>query len=1291
MAMADQVFSFSQPQYGVSTGATSVSLNITLQSPGTGSVAYTADFFDGGTFDASPDDWSWNQDFLDVSLVNEDDNNFAHCTFADVTNPDWYAPFRKLFDIDPSIHDDLILTFRARSNCIDGQPYVYFTAGNAFYDTYIDTAGTWETYTFNIPYSEWATGGPMMMSLLMDDSMRDADEEPWPIDARLTFTWDYTPSDPADYLDIDDIRLWFGDVSPPPALQSAGTPVTVSFNDIDHVVSEVALESELESGSGFYVQLVKPSGYDLGTPYIARISGPEFAFASPSYEAVPGANASIGITLWAVGSGSVGYTADFMDGGSFDDGIEDWWANDEYVSMDVMSEDDNNYARLAATDNTDPYGWYTCEKIIDIDSAIHEDMTLTLRARSICSSDPATIWVYATNEYYEVPISNTGTWDTYTVNIPYYIWEGWSDHAQVYLDVGWGSAPASLDNYVEIDDIHMWFGDVNPPAALQSASTPVYAIFDETEEATSEFKLDPGMPSGSYFDIRLVQPSGYIIGTPGIAMVTIATPVANFTANATIGGIPMTVQFTDLSTGAITQWAWDFNGDGINDSTEQNPVYTYSEPGIYTVTLVASNAFGGSTVIKTDYITVRNIYADFSADRVWGGVPCHVRFTDASQWSPTSWAWDFNGDGINDSTEQNPVYTYEVPGTYDVTLYVSNADGDMDVMTKTEYITINPPGQVAFHADNDWVNYDAPKYWTELYDDTPGDTDAWYWDVNNDGFIDYTSQNVIDHDRFFYDTGDWSVSLTIHNSSGYYTLVKENYIHCRHRPIARFSAEYQSYIIIPGNNATVQFHDQSPNDTIYGPVIAWDWDFGDGSHSYEQNPVHNYTQFGDFTVKLKINSMVDFGTDMKRGYIHVGTLPPTASFTANVTSGYSPLTVQFMDTSSELIGAPNDAWAWDFNGDGINDSTAKNPVYTFVTDAPTQYTIKHYVHNSAGWGMSSIANYIMAGHIYNEYAYSKDLIIGGVPECNLTGYIMEYSIHPGIGTDNGPDIYLNGLSRSWPNDIRFSNSDGQLLSYNISSVNAESAIIRVKVDYIAASPGNTRIVLHYGRLDDLGASEQLEADGILEDFSNDSRRATAWKESAGSSVSQTMTDVHRFENNGYHIIQYQPRSGWPDDRDVTLKWNETMKNTMIYSVTLEVVSETGGRNPPWITTNVGLGSSTVGWGHWEDGGGHSGFTYDTLPGHTYQIIWTDRWSENNVRLYENNTLLDSLNVTFGNSHQPTLNIHIGHDATGEWYFRNFRTVLSFDQPTYGGSSGNATGSTRNLAISNEDISFEKVV
>ncbi len=83
---------------------------------------------------------------------------------------------------------------------------------------------------------------------------------------------------------------------------------------------------------------------------------------------------------------------------------------------------------------------------------------------------------------------------------------------------------------------------------------------------------------------------------------TTQKPVASFTSNVTSGKVPLSVLFSDTSTGTPTAWNWNF-GDGTANATVKNPVHVFSKTGVYTVTLTASNSAGSSTIKKSSYIT----------------------------------------------------------------------------------------------------------------------------------------------------------------------------------------------------------------------------------------------------------------------------------------------------------------------------------------------------------------------------------------------------------------------------------------------------------------------------------------------------------------------------------------------------------------------------------------------------------------------------------------------------------------------------------------------------------------
>jgi PKD repeat protein len=168
-------------------------------------------------------------------------------------------------------------------------------------------------------------------------------------------------------------------------------------------------------------------------------------------------------------------------------------------------------------------------------------------------------------------------------------------------------------------------------------------------------------------------------------------PVADFTADNTTITEGDSVNFTDLSTNNPDTWDWTFNGGTPAASTVQNPTVTYYSPGTYTVTLIVTNAYGSDTETKVDYITVNPAgqppVADFTASATTIEEGDSVTFTDQSTNSPDTWDWTFTGGTPGTSTQQNPIVTYNTPGTYTVTLIDTNAYGS-DTETKVDYITV---------------------------------------------------------------------------------------------------------------------------------------------------------------------------------------------------------------------------------------------------------------------------------------------------------------------------------------------------------------------------------------------------------------------------------------------------------------------------------------------------------------------------------------------------------------------------------------------------------------------------
>jgi PKD repeat protein len=188
-------------------------------------------------------------------------------------------------------------------------------------------------------------------------------------------------------------------------------------------------------------------------------------------------------------------------------------------------------------------------------------------------------------------------------------------------------------------------------------------------------------------------------------------PVADFTGSPTSGSAPLTVTFTDQSTGSPTSWAWDFDNDGTTDSTAQNPAFTFTSAGTYSVKLTVGNAQGTHSLTRTNYITAMNpntLAAAFTASVMSGSVPLTVTFTDQSTGGPTSWEWDFQNDRTVDSTAQNPTFTFTQLGTYSVKLTVRKT-GATDSLVKTLYIDVSDPDEATLYPEQTFTVNGQPR------------------------------------------------------------------------------------------------------------------------------------------------------------------------------------------------------------------------------------------------------------------------------------------------------------------------------------------------------------------------------------------------------------------------------------------------------------------------------------------------------------------------------------------------------------------------------------------------------
>lgn len=184
---------------------------------------------------------------------------------------------------------------------------------------------------------------------------------------------------------------------------------------------------------------------------------------------------------------------------------------------------------------------------------------------------------------------------------------------------------------------------------------------------------------------------GNNVGLVKLEVVAGTGPTANFTADKTNPCAGETVQFTSTSTGNPTSYSWSFPGGTPSTSTSANPTVTYPTAGSYNVSLTVTNNTGSDAETKNGYITAQTCVqppvAGFTADKTTVCPGETVQFTSTSTGSPTSYNWSFSGGSPSSSTSSNPSVTYNTPGSYNVSLTVSNAGGN-NTKDMPNYITV---------------------------------------------------------------------------------------------------------------------------------------------------------------------------------------------------------------------------------------------------------------------------------------------------------------------------------------------------------------------------------------------------------------------------------------------------------------------------------------------------------------------------------------------------------------------------------------------------------------------------
>ncbi len=400
-------------------------------------------------------------------------------------------------------------------------------------------------------------------------------------------------------------------------------------------------------------------------------------------------------------------------------------------------------------------------------------------------------------------------------------------------------------------------------------------------------------------------------------------PDAAFSASATSGEAPLTVDFTSDSNDNVSTYDWRIDDETISNNAEVD--FTFTQPGDYLVQLVVTGDGGQDTAQQTINVTAPPDAPDvnIAAAPEDGDIPLQVAFsTTVNSGEVTSYTWDF-GDG-NTGSGANTSHTYTEVGTYTVALTAEGPGGtDTETLTVSATEALAPPqADFDFVLDENDLN-DLTVNFTNL---SSGDELTYAWD-----FGDGTTSSNPAPQHVYSSYGTYTVQLTVSNPTGDDTAAAEITLT---EPLQSVQAVVSAAPTNTQPNVMIQF--DSSGST--GDIATYAWDFGDGTTSDQPNPTHMYAQTGTFTATLALTGQ-DGSSSMDTIDIVVADALQ-AVFTANPNPAAVNQPIEFDSSPSTGVIV---SYSWDF-GDGTTSDQAK-PMHTYA--AGGEYTVRLVVSDGA--------------------------------------------------------------------------------------------------------------------------------------------------------------------------------------------------------------------------------------------------------------------------------------------------------------------------------------------------------
>ena len=223
--------------------------------------------------------------------------------------------------------------------------------------------------------------------------------------------------------------------------------------------------------------------------------------------------------------------------------------------------------------------------------------------------------------------------------------------------------------------------------------------YDDTGETLTHTYADPGTYT---VELRVTdEGTNTDTDTLSVTVADVTDPVADASNSETAGDTGTAISFDGSESsdnGNIATYEWDWTDDGTYDDTGETASHTYAAPDTYTVRLRVTDG-GGNTDTDTLSVTVSDATdptADASQSVTSGDVGTAISFdggaSSDTETSIATYEWDWTSDGTYDDTGKTLTHAFADPGTYSVTLRVTDQNGNTDTDTLSVTVETGPVG-----------------------------------------------------------------------------------------------------------------------------------------------------------------------------------------------------------------------------------------------------------------------------------------------------------------------------------------------------------------------------------------------------------------------------------------------------------------------------------------------------------------------------------------------------------------------------------------------------------------------